>query len=83
MGMAPVPCGLELDMVAVLPGPGGLEVWPVFERNEYSAAIPDTRFEECNGQGPTDRDASQSDHVVGCRRTTGRSRWRAHDTICE
>jgi len=41
--MTSAPCGLsEAGGVGVLPGPGNLEGWPVFERNNSSVVIPDT-----------------------------------------
>lgn len=35
---------VEVGWVAVLPVPGDLESWPVFERNDRRVAILDTRF---------------------------------------
>jgi hypothetical protein len=50
--MTPALCGLEVGGLAVIPGPGNLEGWPVFERNARSAATSDARFRD-DSYGPT------------------------------
>ena len=55
--VAPALSGVDVDWIAVLPVPGDLGSWLVFEQNDYCVVSPDACLgtistTRCNGRGP-------------------------------